>query len=136
MRSLPLIALAFAALSAGGPGPSAAPQEEKVRFNRDVRPVLAANCFLCHGPDPGSRKAKLRFDREEGFFGAREKGAMVVRGKPEASPLYQHVISKDPDEVMPPPKSKKALKPQEKEILRRWIAQGAPWEPHWSFIKP
>ncbi len=127
--------LPFILLSMGGAG-SGAPQDEPVRFNRDIRPILSENCFLCHGPDPGSRKGKLRLDREEGFFGQRESGQTVVKGKPEASPLYQHVTSKDPDEVMPPPKSKKTLKPAEKELLKRWIAQGAPWEPHWSLIKP
>jgi hypothetical protein len=138
MRSIPFCLLIVAVLSAGRTDTSAeqGKPEEKLRFNRDVRPILATNCFLCHGPDPASRKAKLRFDREEGFFGPRESGPTIVRGKPEASPLYQHITSKDPDEVMPPPKSKKTLKPQEKEILRRWIAQGAPWEPHWSFVKP
>src|SRR5438552_5242258 len=130
------ISEADASFDSGLPALAQGKQEEKLRFNRDIRPILAANCFLCHGPDPASRKGKLRFDREEGFFGPRENGTTIVRGKPEASPLYQHIISKDPDEVMPPPKSKKTLKPQEKEILRRWIAQGAPWEPHWAFLKP
>ncbi|HVR87575.1 MAG TPA: DUF1549 domain-containing protein, partial [Planctomycetota bacterium] len=110
--------------------------DDAVRFNRDVRPILANTCFQCHGPDPGGRKAKLRLDREEGFFGAREGGPTVVKGKPETSPLYLRILSKDPEELMPPPKSHKVLKPAEKDVLRRWIAQGAPWEPHWSFIKP
>jgi hypothetical protein len=109
---------------------------DKIRFNRDVRPILTENCFACHGPDPGSRKGKLRLDREEGFFGQREAGPTVVKGKPDASPLYLRVMSKDPEELMPPKKSHKVLKPEDKERLRRWIAQGAPWEPHWSFIKP
>jgi hypothetical protein len=122
------------------PGRVARPEDDArapVRFNRDIRPILAENCFQCHGPDPGARKAGLRLDREEGFFAAREKtGATVVKGKPEESPLYRRVTHQDPDEVMPPPESHKALKPAEKDLLRRWIAQGAPWEPHWSFIKP
>jgi hypothetical protein len=112
------------------------PQEQKVKFNRDIRPILANACFQCHGPDPAARKAKLRFDREEGYFGQREGGPTVVKGKPEASPLYQRLIHADPEEVMPPPKSKKVLKPAEKELIKKWIAQGAPWEAHWSFIKP
>jgi hypothetical protein len=117
-------------------GPAAPGSREAVRFNRDVRPILAERCFPCHGPDPGSRKAKLRFDREEGFFGARATGPTVVRGKPDASPLYLRITSDDPEEVMPPPQAKKTLKPEEKELFRRWIAEGAPWEPHWSLIKP
>ncbi len=112
------------------------PPQEPVRFNRDIRPILAENCFACHGPDPAARQTGLRFDREEGFFGAREGGPTVVRGKPEASPLFRRISSSDREEVMPPPKAKKSLKPAQKELLRRWIAQGAPWEPHWAFIRP
>jgi len=121
---------------AAGPRPSPADPEDAVRFNRDVRPILANACYQCHGPDPGGRKAKLRFDREDGFFGAREGGPTVVKSSPEKSPLYLRIVSKDPEEIMPPPKSHKVLKPAEKDVIRRWIAQGAPWEPHWSFIKP
>ena len=128
-----VLAAFFAAV---GPRTAPADPDDAVRFNRDVRPILANTCYQCHGPDPGGRKAKLRFDREDGFFGAREGGPTVVKGKPEASPLYLRILSKDPEELMPPPKSHKMLKPAEKDVLRRWIAQGAPWEPHWSFIKP
>ncbi len=122
-------------LSATGGGNAADP-EDTLRFNRDIRPILANACFQCHGPDPGGRKAKLRFDREEGFFGAREGGPTVVKNQPDKSPLYLRLVSKDPEEVMPPPKSRKVVKPEEKEKIRKWIAQGAPWEPHWAFIKP
>ncbi len=107
-----------------------------IRFNRDIRPILSDNCFHCHGADPGSRKAKLRLDREEGFFEKRDDSPTVVRGKPADSPLYQRITSDDADEVMPPPKSEKKLTAQEKELLKKWIAEGAPWEAHWSFIKP
>jgi mono/diheme cytochrome c family protein len=130
-----LLILGLLGAVAGGPARAADP-EEALRFNRDIRPILANTCFQCHGPDPGSRKAKLRFDREEGFFGAREGGPTVVKGKPEASALYQRLITKDPDDLMPPPKSHKVLKPEEKELIRKWIVQGAPWEPHWAFIRP
>src|SRR5688572_57945 len=84
---------------------AAADPKTQIRFNRDIRPILAETCFHCHGPDPGSRKAKLRFDREDGFFGDRQDGPTVVRGKPEASPMYQRLVSKDPEEMMPPPKA-------------------------------
>ncbi|HLY08760.1 MAG TPA: DUF1553 domain-containing protein [Planctomycetota bacterium] len=136
MRRPFALAVLAALLAAAGSRPAPAEPDDAVRFNRDVRPILANACYQCHGPDPGGRKGKLRFDREEGFFGARENGPTVVKGKPETSPLYLRITSKDPDEVMPPPKSHKVLKPAEKDLLRRWIAQGAPWEPHWSFIKP
>ena len=133
MRS---VALALLALSLAALPVAAGPDDGPVQFNRDVRPILAANCFACHGPDPGSRKAKLRFDREEGFFAPRKDGPTVVKGKPDASPFYQRVIAKSAEDLMPPPDSHKELKPREKEILKRWIAQGAPWENHWALIKP
>jgi len=136
MRRALACALLAAFFAAAGPRPAPADPDDSVRFNRDVRPILASACYQCHGPDPGGRKGKLRFDREEGFFGAREGGPTVVKGKPEVSPLYLRITSKDPEELMPPSKSHKILKPAEKDLLRRWIAQGAPWEPHWSFIKP
>ena len=101
--------------------------KNQIRFNRDIRPILAENCFACHGADPAARKAKMRLDREEGFFKAREDGPTVVKGKPEASPLYKRITSTDPEEMMPPPKSHKTLKPAEKELIKKWIAQGAPW---------
>ncbi len=108
-----------------------------VGFNRDIRPILTDNCFACHGPDPGSRKAGLRLDLKESFFAPGEKhGAPVVVGKPESSPLYQRLISKDTEEVMPPPASHKQLKPEEIARIKSWIEAGAPWQPHWSFIKP
>jgi hypothetical protein len=111
--------------------------EERVLFNRDVRPILGEYCFHCHGPDPGSRKEGLRFDREEGFFSPREDaGPTVIKGKPEESPLFQRIVATDPDDIMPPPKEHKKLKPAEIETLRKWIVQGAEWQPHWAFIPP
>lgn len=125
-----VLALCLAAASDS----AAADGQQPVSFNRDIRPILADNCFHCHGPDPGSRKAKLRLDREDGFFAAREDGPTVVKNDPEKSPLYQRIMSDDVDEIMPPPKSHKTLTPAQKALIRRWIAQGAPWQPHWSFI--
>src|SRR5687767_1478298 len=77
-----------------------------VDFNREVQPILSENCFKCHGPDEAARKAKLRLDTKEGALGARgaEEGPAIVRGNAEKSPLFQRIISSDPDEVMPPPK--------------------------------
>ena len=115
-------------------GESTAPT---VIFNRDIRPVLTENCFHCHGPDPGSRKASLRLDTREGFFtGTDERGPTIVAGKPEESPLYQRLVTKDEDDVMPPPDSHKELKAEEIAKIRQWIVEGAPWQPHWSYLKP
>lgn len=86
-------------------------EPEKVRFGRDIRPILSENCFACHGPDPGSRKADMRLDTREGFFADRGDGPMILAGKPLESPLCGRVSSKDKDEMMPPPASHKTLKP-------------------------
>ncbi len=110
--------------------------EDRVVFNRDVRPILGEYCYHCHGPDPGARKESLRFDREEGFFAQRDDGPTVVKGQPEKSPLYQRITSTDSDEIMPPPKEHKKMKPAEIAMLKKWIEQGAEWQPHWSFIVP
>ena len=111
------------------------PAHADLSFNRDIRPILAEACFHCHGPDPGTRKAGLRFDTEAGFFDPKS-GPTVVRSQPDESPLYQRLISKDPDEVMPPPESHNQLKPSQIALIKQWIAEGAPWQPHWSFITP
>ncbi len=104
----------------------------KIEFNRDVRPILSDNCFYCHGPDTNHRKAKLRLDlREEAL-----KKEAFAPGKPDESELVKRLISTDPDELMPPPDSHKTLAPRQKEILKRWIAQGAAYQQHWSYEKP
>ena len=106
-------------------------------FNRDIRPILAEACFHCHGPDPGTRKAGLRLDTEAGFFAVGEGGtAPVIKGRPEDSPLYQRLITRDQDDLMPPPKSHKKLEPEQIARIRAWIAEGAPWQAHWSLIPP
>jgi len=115
---------------------SAEMKAEPVRFNRDIRPILAENCFLCHGPDPGVRKAGLRLDREADATAAREGSAAIVPGDPAASLAIQRIRSRDPSEVMPPPESKKKLEPAAMALLERWIAEGARYEPHWAFVPP
>ncbi|MBI1842199.1 MAG: DUF1549 domain-containing protein, partial [Verrucomicrobia bacterium] len=137
---LPTLALAFAlalmlALAAASAAQAAEPGP--VAFNRDIRPILSDNCALCHGPDPGTRKAGLRLDTKEGLYSPTAKrGPAIVPGRLDESALWSRITTRDPDEVMPPPKSHKVLKPEEREIIRRWIQEGAPWQPHWSFIKP
>jgi len=100
-----------------------------VDFNRDIRPILSDKCFQCHGPDEETREAGMRFDRRESPI---EKGAIVPED-PDASELVARVRSSDPDHVMPPPEVKKPVTPREAELLREWIAEGAPYEGHWSF---
>ncbi len=108
---------------------------EKVRFNRDVRPILSNNCLLCHGPDEKHREADLRLDEREGALADLGGHAAIVPGKPDASELIKRITSHDDDERMPPPASKKPrLTAEQIGILRRWIEQGAEYEGHWSFL--
>jgi len=108
---------------------------ERVSFNRQVRPILSGNCFYCHGPDPKHREADLRLDVREGATADLGGYAAIVPGRPEESVLMKRVSSHDPDEMMPPPDSKKPhLTEEQIAILRRWIEQGAEYEGHWAFL--
>ena len=114
-----------------------APVPLKIQFNRDVRPILSENCFACHGPDKNKRKAELRLDMAEGGAFVDHKGHFpLVAGKVDQSELFRRITSKKSDELMPPPDSDKKLSARQKEILRRWIEQGAVWQPLWSFMPP
>ena len=105
--------------------------EDDVRFNRDIRPILSEKCLLCHGPDANHRKADLRLDVE-----ASATESAIVPGKPDESELIARITSDDAELKMPPVKSGRKLTPAEVGLLRRWIAQGAKFEAHWSFIPP
>jgi len=109
---------------------------DTVRFNRDVRKILASKCFACHGQDAKKRKAKLRLDEELGALEPRNGVAAIVPGNLTESEMWQRIITDNPDELMPPPVSKKTLTAEEKDILKRWIQQGAKYEEHWAFIAP
>lgn len=119
------------------PSPCFAASESAPAFNRDIKPILSDHCYACHGPDPGSRKAGLRLDTREGLFETTPKrGPAVVAGKPEDSELWKRIVTTDADDLMPPKEAHNDLNDRKKDLLRRWIADGAPWEPHWAFIKP
>jgi len=106
-------------------------------FNQTIQPILSENCYACHGPDPGARKAGLRLDRAEFAFAAHEKfGPAIIRGNPDKSPLVRRIESTDPKERMPPPEGHRTLKPEQIALLRRWVKEGAAYEEHWSFIVP
>ena len=108
---------------------------EPLRYNRDVRPILSDNCFACHGPDSAKRKGELRLDvRDAALAPAKSGDIAIVPGKTDASVLITRIFSDDTDEVMPPPKAHKILSASQKEILKRWIAEGAEYEKHWAFI--
>ena len=105
---------------------------EPLQYNRDIRPILADNCFRCHGVDSAARESDLRLDRRTDAI---DSGA-ISPGEPEESELLRRILSDDPDEVMPPPKTRQALTNEQKTKLRQWIAEGANYEEHWSFVPP
>ncbi len=105
-------------------------------FNRDIRPILSANCFACHGPDKHARKADRRLDTREGALAEEEGVRAIVPGDLGHSELALRISSTDPEEMMPPPKSDKKLTTEQIATLKKWIAQGAKYEPHWSLIPP
>ncbi len=101
-------------------------------YNRDIRPILSDACFACHGPDSASRKADLRLDQRDAAIA----GGAIVPGKPDESTMIQRIMATDADVIMPPPESHKVLTPEQKKVLVDWIASGAEYQPHWSFIPP
>ena len=101
-------------------------------FNRDIRPILAENCFYCHGQDGNKREAELRLDQREPAIEA----AALTPGDAAASELIARIHADDPDLLMPPPRSNRRLSPEQKATLTRWINEGAVYEPHWAFVTP
>ncbi len=119
---------------AGVPGGKALGADERVDFNFDVRPILSDRCFACHGPDEKARKAQMRLDQRDGLLDPRKGGKpVIVPGDVQASGLIERIFATDPDDLMPPPDSHLELSAAEKEVLRRWIEQGAAWKDHWAF---
>lgn len=100
----------------------------KVSYNFEVRPILAAKCFSCHGSDPRNRKGDLRLDTFEDAT-----ASAIKPGHPAESELMKRVLTQDPDDVMPPPEKHQDLTAAQKEVLARWIAEGAKYEAHWAF---
>ena len=110
---------------------------EPLDYNRDIRPILSDKCFKCHGPDAAAREAKLRLDVRAEALAERRSGAIpIVPRKPELSEVVQRIESRFADERMPPADSNVTLAAAEITTLRRWIAEGAEYRPHWSFSRP
>jgi hypothetical protein len=117
------------------PGPDAT--VARIEFNRDIWPILADNCLACHGPDSKKMKGGLRLDlRDEAIKSGKSGEMALVPGKPEASELVRRIFATDEDDRMPPPESHKALTKVQKELLRRWIAEGAEYQSHWAYQAP
>src|SRR6476661_3145632 len=97
-----------------------------VDYTRDVRPILSQHCFKCHGPDDNVRKGGLRFDQRTSAIGQGKSGLVsIAPGKPDASELVKRIFAPDASEIMPPPAAKKPLSDAQKDILKRWVAEGA-----------
>ena len=122
-----LISLLSSCLQLAGEG------KQTVSFNRDIRPILSSKCFHCHGPSDKFRKAKLRLDQEESALSERDGIRAIVPGNLDESELWHRILSDDPEEMMPPPESKKPMSKEEISLFKTWIAEGAKWEDHWSF---
>ena len=131
LRSAAALLLGWSGLVGGG---SAAPalSATQAKLAAEVRPILSANCFNCHGQDPNSRKARLRLDSLDG----QRTNDIVVPGKPEKSELIRRIYTTDADDLMPPADSHRTLTAAQKELLKRWVEQGAPWQSHRAFEAP
>jgi hypothetical protein len=143
LKKLPsaLLAVALLATTVGcnGRRSSGTQSQGHLDFNQDVQPILASNCFSCHGPDPEMRKANLRLDLEESAFRKRPgKPDAIVPGHPESSELIRRIESKDPHYLMPQTSlgEAKPMKAEDIAILKQWVAEGAHYRPHWAFEKP
>jgi mono/diheme cytochrome c family protein/uncharacterized membrane protein len=115
-----------------------------VDFDRDVHPILAANCYECHSS--AKRRGGLSLDAKSAAFKGGNSGALVVAGKPDESLLMTRVTGGGGKKLMPPP-GKKPLGEAQLKVLREWVAQGAKWpeakdgvevpeRPHWAFVRP
>lgn len=126
------VTLGFSSAQAVDPPLSA----QKIEFNKHIRPILADHCYLCHGPDKGTRQAGLRLDHREGAVQSGAGQPAIVPGNSAASELVKRITSPDPDYRMPKPEMGRALNSQEIDLLKQWIDQGAEYEPHWAYVAP
>jgi len=130
------LSLAWMILMTSAVCAAGADRSGRVEFNRDVRPILSENCFACHGPDKGHRKADLRLDLKEGLAAERDGVKVVVAGDPASSELYRRLITHDLEERMPSRESGKSLTEAQIATLKAWIEQGAEYQGHWSYLSP
>src|SRR5947207_2154131 len=129
IRFVCALALAMATLVVG----VARAADQALSFNRDIRPILSSKCFACHGFDAKKRQADRRLDTPEGAMAEHDGVRAIVPGDLAKSDLWRRVTSSDEDEMMPPPDSNKKLTSAERDLLKRWIEQGARYQKHWAF---
>lgn len=126
--------LAILPMASAEPGRRAAQTE--LNYNLDIRPILADNCYACHGPDEKARQAELRLDTKAGAFSEPSGYPIIVPGNPDESELYRRITADDDNYRMPPADFNKTLTPTQVEMLAQWIRNGATWEEHWAFTTP
>lgn len=135
VSSLALAVRLILALIVTSPQCTRANDAGRIDFNSQIRPLLSDRCFACHGPDEKARKAKLRLDTRAGALKELADGWAVIKpGDPDKSELVQRIFATDEDDLMPPPKSNLRLSLAERDLLKRWVAEGAEYQSHWSFI--
>jgi len=110
--------------------------KEEIDFRNQIRPILSAKCFACHGPDANHREGDLRLDTQEGALGDLGGYSAIAPGKPDKSELIVRISDEDPETRMPPAAAKKQLTANEIELLTRWVEQGASWSDHWAYDPP
>jgi mono/diheme cytochrome c family protein len=130
--ALPLFGVVW--VQAATPPAKPAAPAAKLRYNKDIRPILSENCFACHGPDSAARKADLRLDRPAEATALRNGKAAIVKGNPGTSEMVRRITGAGP--IMPPEASHKKLTPQQIATLKWWVTEGAEYESHWSYIPP
>src|SRR5271156_2835417 len=112
-----------------------AEQAGRVSFNRDIRPIMSDTCFRCHGPDKSSRMANMRLDiRAEALKPLRDGAVPIAPGDPEHSAIVQRVFAPTPARRMPPQYAHKDLTESQKDLIRRWVAEGAVYQGHWAYM--
>ncbi len=134
-RKLLLVAvIVMSAVAALISNRQASAQSSPISFNRDIRPIFSDTCFRCHGPDKNARKAGLRLDiREEAIKKSRSGITPIIPGKPDESEIVRRIFSRDKSEMMPPEEAHKTLTTTQKELIRRWVTEGAKYEGHWAY---
>ncbi|MEY4568262.1 MAG: hypothetical protein RLY14_3232, partial [Planctomycetota bacterium] len=135
-RLSPLTALPWIGITVGLIGSInvwASEPNTKIEFNRDVRPILSDKCFACHGFDSKNRQADLRLDTLEGATDTARGESAIVPGNLDKSLLWKRIQETDPELIMPPPESHKTLDQHEKQVLKRWIEEGAVYQKHWAY---
>src|SRR5690554_142204 len=143
-RYIPIIfifsaGLLFMGCSNEGQGSFQLSSADQISYNFHVRPILSDNCFACHGPDANKREAGLRLDQAEAAYAALKDYPdlhAIVPGDPDKSEVLHRMLSDNPDDKMPPPSSNLSLTEEEIGVIKKWISQGAKYEPHWAFVPP